>query len=117
MKTKLLSLVVVMLLLATSPIWSAGTQETGTEMQKVTVNIISHRFPALEFMAKAITEEAPPNVKVIADLMPYDKYFEKAKITLSAGSSAYDIIWGNTGGLADFATKGWMVPLNDYLEK
>ncbi|UCF97386.1 MAG: extracellular solute-binding protein [Spirochaetaceae bacterium] len=117
MKRKYFASVVVLLLLATTYVWSTGTQEAEKEAEKITVNLLSHRFPALEFFAQALEEEAPPNVKVVGDLMPYDKYYEKAKITFAAGSSAYDIVWVNAGGMADFAAKGWILPLDDFVKK
>jgi len=85
--------------------------------RKVTLHLISHRYPALEFYAQALSEEAPANVEVKSELMPYDKWLEKMRITLAAGSSAYDITYIDPPALSEFAKKGWLIPLNDFIEK
>ena len=79
------------------------------------VKMISHRYPALEYYAKAIGEA--PGVKLEATLVPQDKCREISIVTLSSGSSAYDIIWANDSLVLDYASKGWLEPLDDFLAK
>jgi ABC-type glycerol-3-phosphate transport system substrate-binding protein len=81
-----------------------------------TAQIISHRFPALEFFTQKMTE-ALPDMPAEASLMPIDQATEKATITLASGSDALDIIYVNEPMMLRFAKAGWLEPLDAYWEK
>jgi ABC-type glycerol-3-phosphate transport system substrate-binding protein len=81
-----------------------------------TVQIISHRYPALEFFTQKMAE-ALPDMPGAPSLMPIDQATEKATITLAAGSDALDIIYVNEPMLGRFAKAGWLEPLDEYWEK
>lgn len=80
------------------------------------VELISHRYPALEFYAEQF-KTALPGVDVNAQLMPVDKQIEMATITLSSQSSAIDLVYVNNATISLFASKGWLRPLDKYWEK
>lgn len=103
----LVALSVILLVCGNSTVWG----------EKAELTVISHRYPATEYYTKALGEEAPPGVKVTAELMPYPKYMPKVKIALSAGADTYDIIWTENVGLTTLASKGWLEPLDDYIQK
>ena len=79
------------------------------------LTMIGNRMPSVEYYAKILSQI--PAVKVEGTLVPYDKYRETTIINLSTGSSSYDIIWGNSADIQDFASKGWLEPLNPYFAK
>lgn len=81
-----------------------------------TIQIISHRYPALEFFTQRMAE-ALPEMPGEVSLMPIDQATEKATITLAAGSDALDIVYMNEPMLGRFAKAGWIEPLDEYWEK
>lgn len=80
------------------------------------VQIISHRFPALEYLADKM-RTAVPGVEVSAQLMPFDKALELATIAFSSKSSTPDIVYANDSTFLTFAKNGWIRPLNDLWAK
>ena len=80
------------------------------------VQIISHRYPALEFFTQKMAE-ALPEMPGEVSLMPIDQATEKATITLAAGSDALDIVYVNEPMLGRFAKAGWLEPLDAYWEQ
>ncbi len=95
--------------------FSAGQSEGATK--PTTLNLLSHRYAALEFYADALVKEAPEGVTVKPELMTYIDWQTKMRINLSAGSDAYDITYIYPPDLAEFASKGWLLPLDDYIKK
>ncbi len=85
--------------------------------EKVTLNMMSHRYPALEFYGNALGEEAPVNVEVVTEYMNFTTWLEKMRINLAAGSSTYDITYAPTESIGEFAKNGWLLPLDDFIEK
>lgn len=75
------------------------------------IKVVSHRYPALEYYAKAM-EGALPGTKVEVSLMPQDKSVELSVLTLSKESDAYDVVWANDSVVQRFAKSGWLEPLD-----
>ena len=84
--------------------------------QTKTLNLISHRYPALEYFAKTM-EKAVPGYEVKASLMPKDRAVELATVNLSRGSDAYDIVWTDDSLLQKYAKNGWLEPLDDLWDR
>ncbi len=95
----------------------AGQSLAADQPKKVTLHLLSHRYAALEFYADALVKEAPENVKVEADLTTYADWQQKMTINLSSHSSAFDITYIYPTDLAQFASKGWLMPLDDLIKK
>lgn len=90
----------------------------GTVYAKDTeINLLSHRYAALEYYAQAMIDNAPENVTVNTELTTYGDWQEKMTMNLSSKSSAYDITYIFPPDLATFADNGWLLPLDDYIEK
>jgi multiple sugar transport system substrate-binding protein len=85
--------------------------------EPITLNLLSHRYAALEFYAQELIDDAPENVTVVPELTTYTEWQQKMRLNLSSGSDAYDISYMYTTDLAEFASHGWLVPLDDYIEK
>jgi multiple sugar transport system substrate-binding protein len=84
--------------------------------QGTPVQMISHRFPALEHFA-ARMQDALPGVEVNTQLMPIDRADELATIALSSGASTFDIVYANNNSFFKYAKNGWFRPLDDLWEK
>ena len=81
-----------------------------------TIQMISHRFPALEYIA-AIMRKAVPGVEVNTQLMPFDKALELATIAFSSKATTPDIVYANDSTYLQFAKNGWIRPLDDLWAK
>ncbi len=80
------------------------------------VQMISHRYPALEFWA-AKMKTALPGVEVNTQLVPFDKALELSTIALSSKSDTLDIVYASESTFASFAKSGWIRPLDDLWAK
>ena len=81
-----------------------------------TVQMISHRYPALELFA-AKMREAVPGVTVNTQLMPFDKANELATIALSSKADTLDIVYASDATVLKYAKNGWLRPLDDLWAK
>ena len=81
-----------------------------------TVQMISHRYPALELYA-AKMREAVPGVTVNTQLMPFDKANELATIALSSKADTLDIVYASDATVLKYAKNGWLRPLDDLWAK
>jgi multiple sugar transport system substrate-binding protein len=80
------------------------------------IQMLSHRFPALEYLADKM-RTAIPGVEVNTQLMPFDKALELATIAFSAKASTPDIVYANDSTFLTFAKNGWIRPLDDLWAK
>lgn len=81
-----------------------------------TIQLLSHRFPAIEYIAEKI-RTAIPGTDVNTQLMPFDKALELATIAFSSKSSTPDIVYANDSTFLQFAKNGWIRPLDDLWAK
>jgi multiple sugar transport system substrate-binding protein len=81
-----------------------------------TVQMISHRYPALEYYAEKM-RGAVPGVTVNTQLMPVDKAMELATIALSQKADTPDIVWASDTTFQNFVKNGWFRPLDDLWAK
>lgn len=80
------------------------------------VQLISHRYPALEFWAGKM-KTALPGVDVNAQLMPFEKMGELVTIAMSSKASTFDIVYVIDSSVASYARNGWLRPLDDLWAK
>lgn len=80
------------------------------------VQMISHRYPALEHWA-AKMKAAIPGQEVNTQLMPFDKALELLTIALSAKSDTVDIAYASDATVQTFAKNGWLRPMDDLWAK
>jgi multiple sugar transport system substrate-binding protein len=81
-----------------------------------TVQMISHRYPALEYYAEKM-RGAVPGVTVNTQLMPFDKAIELATIALSSKADTPDIVYASDTTMQTFVKNGWFRPLDDLWAK
>lgn len=84
--------------------------------QGSTIQMVSHRYPALEHYA-AKMQSALPGVEVNTQLMPFDRANELATIALSSGASTFDIVYASDSTVQKYAKNGWLRPIDDLFEK
>jgi len=80
------------------------------------VQMISHRYPALELFAEKM-RGAVEGVEVNTQLMPFDKANELATIALSSKADTLDIVYASDSTVQKYAKNGWLMPLDDLFEK
>src|SRR5882762_3591613 len=80
------------------------------------VQLISHRYPALEFWAGKM-KTAVPGVDVNAQLMPFDKMGELVTIAMSSKAPTFDIVYVIDSSIVSYAKNGWLRPLDDLWAK
>lgn len=96
---------------------TAAAAGTGAAIaQNRPVQMISHRYPALEHWA-AKMKTAIPGQEVNTQLMPFDKALELLTIALSAKADTVDIAYASDATVSTFAKNGWLRPLDDLWAK
>lgn len=75
------------------------------------VQLVSHRYPALEYYAEQLGKAAP-EAGLNAQLMPFPKAFELMNIALSSKSDSIDIMYVNES-MTGFMRSGWLRPMDD----
>jgi multiple sugar transport system substrate-binding protein len=88
----------------------------GTARAAGTIQMISHRYPALEHYADKM-RSAIPGVTVNTQLMPIDKAMELATIAMSSKSDTPDIVYASDTTMRNFVKNGWFRPLDDLWTK
>jgi ABC-type glycerol-3-phosphate transport system substrate-binding protein len=81
-----------------------------------TIQMISHRYPALEYYAEKM-RSAVPGTTVNTQLMPIDKALELATIAMSSKADTIDILYCNDTSFQTFVKNGWLRPLDDLWAK
>jgi ABC-type glycerol-3-phosphate transport system substrate-binding protein len=80
------------------------------------VQLISHRYPALEFYAEKL-RNAVPGTTVNTRLMPSGDAMQLQRIAFSAGDTSLDLLWVNSSIVGNYAKNGWLEPLDDLFAK
>jgi multiple sugar transport system substrate-binding protein len=96
--------------LATPAILGARARAAGT------IQMISHRYPALEYFAEKM-RNAIPGTTVNTQLMPFDKALELITIAMSSKSDTPDIVYASDTSFQTFAKNGWIRPLDELWAK
>jgi ABC-type glycerol-3-phosphate transport system substrate-binding protein len=81
-----------------------------------TIQMISHRYPALEYFAEKM-RNAIPGTAVNTQLMPFDKALELITIAMSSKSDTPDIVYASDTSFQTFAKNGWIRPLDELWAK
>jgi multiple sugar transport system substrate-binding protein len=80
------------------------------------VQLLSHRYPALEYYADKL-KTALPGTPVNARLMPSGEAINLERIALSAGDTSLDLMWANSAMIPGYAKSGWLEPLDELYAK
>lgn len=116
-------MVVVLALLLVSAL-GASAQEMGTcnveaPEEATELNMLGWSFPIADFYAAELEGcGAVDNLTVNISLLSSADVQEQVNLALSTGGdSPFDILGGANGQVSDWGGKGWLLPLNDLVEK
>jgi len=87
--------------------------------EETEINMIGWSFPITDYYAEEVAKcDKVENLTVNTNLLASADAQEQVRLALSAGGdSPYDIVHAANSGVAEWATVGWMMPLNDLVEK
>jgi ABC-type glycerol-3-phosphate transport system substrate-binding protein len=83
------------------------------------INMIGWSFPITDYYAEELAKcDKVENLTVNTNLLASADAQEQVRLALSAGGdSPYDIVHGANAQVGEWAGVGWMMPLNDLVEK
>lgn len=83
------------------------------------INMIGWSFPITDYYAEELDKCGKiDNIDMNVQLLDSTSAQEQVNLALSAGGdSPYDIVHGANGQVADWGGPGWLLPLNDLVEK
>lgn len=84
-----------------------------------TVNMIGWTYPIIDFYASELEAcNAVDNIDVNTQLLDSGSAHDQLRLALGAGgTSPYDIIMVTQGDVESYVAEGWMMPLNDLIDK
>jgi ABC-type glycerol-3-phosphate transport system substrate-binding protein len=87
--------------------------------EEVEINMIGWSFPITDYYAEELVKcDKVENLTVNTNLLANADAQEQVRLALSAGGdSPYDIVHGSNSQVGEWAGVGWMMPLNDLVEK
>jgi ABC-type glycerol-3-phosphate transport system substrate-binding protein len=85
----------------------------------VEINMIGWSFPITDYYAEELKKcDKVDNLTVNTNLLASADAQEQVRLALSSGGdSPYDIVHAANGQVGEWAGVGWMMPLNDLIEK
>lgn len=98
---------------------AAGGCNVDAPAEAVEINMIGWSFPIMDFYAAELNEcNEVENITVNTNLLASADAQEQVRLALSAGGdSPYDIVHGANNQVSEWGGAGWMMPLNDLVEK
>lgn len=87
--------------------------------EKTELNMIGWSFPITDFYAEELRKcDKIENLEINTNLLASADAQEQVRLALSAGGdSPYDIVHGANSQVGEWAGAGWMMPLNDLVDK
>ncbi len=87
--------------------------------EAVEINMIGWSFPITDYYADEVAKcDKVENLTVNTSLLASADAQEQVRLALSAGGdSPYDIVHGADAHVGEWAAPGWMMPLNDLVDK
>ena len=84
-----------------------------------TINMIGWTYPIIDFYADELEAcNSVDNIDVNTQLLDSGSAHDQLRLALGAGgTSPYDIIMVTQGDIESYVAEGWMMPLNDLIDK
>lgn len=125
MKKRLIVVIAVisimsMILAACSSGETPATSSSGKPFEGVTINVMMEGVPDTEYVQALIGQfEEQSGAKVNIEVLNYALMHEKLvpQLTAAEGSGSYDLIVVDNYWVAEFNRAGWLLPLDDRIEK
>jgi multiple sugar transport system substrate-binding protein len=101
------------------PMEELSTCNVDAPEEYTVATVLAFRFPTNEFLAEEIKACGEvENLDVNSKLMGWGATLEQSTLALSGGGTApYEIIATYNTPLVGYADKGWVLPLDEYVEK
>ncbi|MCE7983560.1 MAG: extracellular solute-binding protein [Caldilinea sp. CFX5] len=98
---------------------AAGGCNVAAPAEAVEINMMGWSFPITDFYAAELEKcNEVENITVNTNLLASADAQEQVRLALSAGGdSPFDIVHGANAQVAEWAAPGWLLPLNDLVEK
>lgn len=96
-----------------------GDCHVSIPQQRTRINIVSYPSPGMPFFGEQMAKcSEPPGLVVHHEMLPYEELVSQATISLSSNSvSRYQLIHVSDNLLVEWASKGWLAPLDDLVRK
>lgn len=87
--------------------------------QATKVNIVSYPSPGMPFFGEQVAKcSTPPLLHVRHQMLPFDDLMSQSTISLSSHApSRYHVIHVSDTQLVEWATRGWLAPLDELVKK
>ena len=83
----------------------------------VTIHAFLEEHPTVRVIAKLLPEfENATGIKVIIEVIPFESMTQKARETLKQNSDQYDVYMDGWVNALEWASSGYLAPLDEYLE-
>lgn len=84
-----------------------------------TVEVLAYSAPALDPFTDAMVEGCGdvPDLEIKHLPVDFGGQLQKGELSLSAQEGSYDLIQAYNGSISQYASKGWLVPLDKYIKK
>ena len=98
---------------------SAATCDIEPPESSQTVNMIGWTYPIIDLYADELEAcNAVDNIEVNTQLLDSGSAHDQLRLALGAGGAPpYDIIMVTQGDVESYVAEGWMMPLNDLIDK
>ncbi len=98
---------------------SAATCDIDPPESSQTVNMIGWTYPIIDLYADELEAcNAVDNIEVNTQLLDSGSAHDQLRLALGAGGAPpYDIIMVTQGDVESYVAEGWMMPLNDLIDK
>ena len=118
----------VVLLATLATIVACGTEDSGDQGAEggglatdvpIEIDMIGWRFPITEFYAEELESfNAIDNLTVSTQMLDAQSVREQVRLALAgSGESPYEIVQGDSVFLTELASKGFILPLDEYIAK
>ncbi len=124
---KVYVLIIMIILMAIPVTVFAGGQQEETVQEEsnplsptepTSINMIGWRFPITAFYAEELESlNSIKNLTVNTQLLDSGSAQDQVRMALSAGESPYEIVHADDAFLNELASEGWIMPLDDLIEK
>ncbi len=96
---------------------TAATCNIKAPSSPTTINVFGFRFPMMEYYFNAAEACSKENLTVKSSFLQPAQYETQVNTALATGGSPYQILHVNPRLVADWGSKGWLLPLNSLIAK
>ena len=85
----------------------------------IRINVISYPSPGMPFFGEQMVKcSEPPRLEIRHQMLPYEELVSQATISLSSNSTShYQLVHVSDNLLIEWASKGWLAPLDELVRK